>query len=122
MRSRSCLIAFLLASLLLACGCGTSQPTVDATNQQSLDDSLRRMTAGMSEQQKEEFMAATLAVATYEQSRPARDKGIIEGYHAAASSSRTDAYKSMHGMTAAEVIARAAEIRARSGSSASPAE
>ena len=70
----------------------------------------------MTDQQKRDFMAATVTIAMHESTRPTREKGIIKGYNDAVTSNRADAFKPMHGMTAAEVISRAAEIRAQSAS------
>lgn len=88
------IFAFLFAILLAGCG----PQKFDATNAQSAAQSFQGMTADMTETQRQEFMARATAVAS------------LLSANAAGVATADSMWKGIHGLTKAEIEAKANEL------------
>jgi len=97
----------ILGGFLILClaGCGSTGPTdsvkFDATDLKSSLESLHKMSAGMSETQKKSFSESATAVAI-RMNQGTQNNTSAETF-----------WKGMHGMTKAEIEAKAREIEAQ---------
>jgi hypothetical protein len=97
-------IACLLVLLAMVAGCG-GEPRFDATDEATAKASVDRMTAGMTAAQKDEFTKSMTTVMV----APALKGGVPKDQ------SPNSLRKPLHGMTAAEITAKAESIRAELG-------
>lgn len=94
---RACVL--LLAVTLFGCG---GEPRMDATTDATTKESIRRMTAGLPLEKKQEFMRSVMTLSLW----PAARRG--EGRE---SPGTAETMKPLHGMTVGEVNAKAAAVR-----------
>jgi hypothetical protein len=102
-----CLVAALLA------GCGSGAPRVDTSSEANLKTSLEKIKGGMNDDERRQFASDTVALmmpdmeknAAQNQSQPAAPN------KSPSAPSQTEFFKSMNGMTAAEIHAKAEAIR-----------
>jgi hypothetical protein len=80
---------------------GTDSVKFDATSAASAMESLKKMTAGMSEEQKKSFVESATAVA-FRMNEGTKNTESAETF-----------WKGVHGMTKAEIEAKAREIQAK---------
>lgn len=99
----------LLGSCLLAVtltGCGG--PTLDASSDQTLKDSMERMTADMSDKEKVQFGMAVAKLTVKDTLQNALQNIGDSGLKGLTSPTEpSEVFKSMDGMTADEIIAKA---------------
>ena len=97
----------VLAAVL--CGCG-EELRLDATTDETVAASLKRMGGGLTKEQKQEFVRSLGVVAIGPAMRASVKASLGKGPEPDRRASAT--MKPVHGMTVAEVNAKAAEIRA----------
>jgi hypothetical protein len=100
------LSVLLLAAALVAAGCsGGGSKRIDTTTPESAKQSMAEITKGMSAAEKEKFDAAVMTIGA---------KHIFGNMMKEGVDPEKEAFKALHGKTAAEVIAEAEKIRAES--------
>ena len=93
----------LLAAALLAAGCGGGSPkTLDTTTEESTKRSVQEITKGMSAEEKKQFESAVMAIGA---------KHLMANMFKEGVDAERETFKSLHGKTAAEVIAEAEKVR-----------
>jgi hypothetical protein len=91
-------LILLLSLLLVSSGCGDN-PRVDASNDQTLNASLKKMMADMSETEKKQFKTEYMAVA------------IASSKDKPAPTSESQLLKALNGMSVDDIHAKAEEVR-----------
>lgn len=94
--------AFLIGLALLAAGCGAGEPRLDASTQERLDQSMKAVTAGMTVDQRKQFAADVMAAAGPDMIREGLRVGREGG-----EPDRATLFKGIHGLTVAEIQAKA---------------
>lgn len=112
-----CCVAMSCVVLLLT-GCGA--PRVDATSEATLKTTLEKMTAGMSDDEKKAFGADCMTVAFFSGPDGGNfGKMLTQGMSAALKGDKSpkmdtpEIMKLLHGLTVAEIHAKAEEVRQR---------
>lgn len=95
--------SFLVVLLLAVPGC-SRPPRMDASTDESAKASVEKMTAGMTEEQKKEFLADAAVLM-------AKDAADRFGTESKRRTTRTELYQPLHGLTVAEIHAKAEELR-----------
>jgi hypothetical protein len=95
----------LLASAVAGCGA----PTFDATNEETIKASILRMDSGMTDQQKDQFGKDIGEAALMENRRRTLDGD--SGKNQATPKDMSEILKSLHGMTVAQIQAKAEAAR-----------
>jgi hypothetical protein len=99
----------LSSSLLFLAGCGA--PRFDASSDAAVDESMERLSKGMSQDEKEKFGQAVTALTMMDGLSKAF--GVLTGQEPATPAPATpgtlkaDLFKPLQGLTAAEIVARA---------------
>src|SRR5262245_48744180 len=99
--------------LLLAAGCSNAS-RLDATNEETLKRSMEAMQTGMSEQQKKEFVGDCMTVVLPDAMKNAF-QGAFNMDKKADPMNGAQLFKSLHGLTAAEIHKKAADVRGQMG-------
>ncbi|MBU2886478.1 hypothetical protein KO507_11955 [Gilvimarinus agarilyticus] len=103
---KHCIFALTLVfSCLLLSGCG--DPTLDATNQASIEESVNAMMEEMDEQEQQKFQQALASIAL--EATTANIQKAMSGATIDAEQMQNDFYASLDGKTAQEVIDYAAQ-------------
>jgi hypothetical protein len=87
---------FVVAGMV---GCGSSEVKFDATNAASAGKSFEKMTEGMTEDQRQAFMARASATSS-----------LIQAKAGSPTNSPDQLWKGIHGMTKAQIEAKADEL------------
>lgn len=97
----------VLIVFLVVFGFGCSQPRIDATNDQTLEESVERVRESLPESQREEF---DVAIAVVSMSQLVNIGGIIAGT-VDEEELEKNMRKALHGKTGKEILARSAQIK-----------
>jgi hypothetical protein len=94
--------------LLFACieGCGGS-PRLDASSDATLEASTKRITAGMTEEQKKAFVSDMGAAVLPGAMKSVFENAFKKGANKTPPQSGHEVFKPLHGMTASEIHAKA---------------
>ncbi len=99
--------AVVLFVALAVVGCGTAR--FDATSEDSAKASIERLSAGMTKEQKEELAKDVMAVVFVDGMKQVFKNGLTPGKKP--EFSKTEMFRSIHGLTAAEIHAKAEQVR-----------
>ncbi len=114
----------IVLAILAVAGCAPAgPPTLDTTDDATLEASLGRMTGGMTEERKKEFMQGMMLIGFQSAAREAFG-GVARPTSPndpASNPTAAQSLKLLHGLTVAQIDAKAAEARARMKAKALPA-
>lgn len=96
----------LLLSLVVGCGALT-EPTLDATSEETLRTSLDNMVRGMSESEKQQFISDARSMLIHSGARGQQQVDALNGVETPV----VELFKPLHGMTVSEIEAKVAERR-----------
>ncbi len=99
-------VIFGLLLLMVVVGCGSlTEPTLDATSEETLRTSLDNMVRGMSESEKQQFISDARSMLIYSGARGQQHVDALNGVETPA----VEVFKPLHGMTVSEIQAKVAE-------------
>lgn len=104
-------VLLLLAVLAFLPGCGSRPPKMDASTDESVKQSIDKMTEGMTDAQKEEFGKDCLTACFEDMMRLAAERAFSK--EEKRKPTKAEVFKAIHGLTAAEIHAKAVELRAK---------
>lgn len=104
MMKRAAVVLFVALAVV---GCGTAR--FDATSEESAKASIDRLSAGMTKEQKEELAKDVMAVVFVDGMQQVVKNAFTPGQKRELS--KTDMFRSIHGMTAAEIHTKAEQVR-----------
>ena len=99
----------IAAGLLVGCSGGGGTPTIDASSDEALDASIRRIKSTLSEEGRKEFAADCATVSGPEMMKSVYRKAYDQGERKA--SSHSALFRSLNGLTAPQIHAKALEMR-----------
>jgi hypothetical protein len=100
--------AVVLFVALVDVGCGTAAQ-FDATSEESAKTSIERLGVGLTEEQKKELSSDIDTIALMDGVKQAFQEGFVPGPKSKLS--KTEIFRPLHGLTVAEIHARARVLR-----------